>query len=648
MAKYRCPECLADVTMTTPGKWRKHGNPECQTSGKHVSAAIIMGGESDPKDDRPLKGRDYDECPACGRSPKLDENRAFKSHYAIEGVQELCLLTGRTKDGKDPTKEPPKPLLKAPAEKGPILSNYPDEKDQVRIECPEHCGGEPYLLLDGTIVSHMPSEWGEKVCKASGTKPNPIEPTQVQKSTEIPKPPDVPASPIATSMRDSAKSSMGAEFDALAAAFPRNAHMPQSTSPDSALPIPVAVRDTPFIQGAQAELAARTLASYSDAAITPTAMPQEPPADAAPDRHLPLPDAPETPEQAARQAKAKAILASEHSCQQTDGTHDGDCVSTIKPYTCDYCHREYVNGYHVCDMFVKPDPYVDESYEIWRPLIESVQRGKELVEFTKPDPLPAALDPVPMSLRGEQIAAQLKETFFAYSNRMERNVQTTLGPSEIGSPCDRRLAMSLLRIAPVNPGGDNWASFVGTCVHAGLAEMFQWADANTGRYAVEVSLAFPSIHVPRGTSDLLDRTLVMAMDHKCMGRFSLDKLRTKGPSETYRVQIHTYAYGQVVRGERIKHVAIIGWPREQASLKDLYVWVEEYDPQIARDALARVDRIAGDIEVKHIARATGLTLESPSAKLGVAKEFDVAEDCTYCLFLAKGDPGMTRGCNGKR
>jgi hypothetical protein len=90
----------------------------------------------------------------------------------------------------------------------------------------------------------------------------------------------------------------------------------------------------------------------------------------------------------------------------------------------------------------------------------------------------------PMSPLGEKLAAGLKELFYSYVNRKQsdnRSAQLTVGPSEVGTPCDRRLALSLMRKDPVNPGGDGWAAFVGTCVHAGLADMFVWAGKHTGR-----------------------------------------------------------------------------------------------------------------------------------------------------------------------
>lgn len=242
----------------------------------------------------------------------------------------------------------------------------------------------------------------------------------------------------------------------------------------------------------------------------------------------------------------------------------------------------------------------------------------------------------PMTPLGLEITHRLKEMFHGYTNRMERNQQPTLGPSEIGTPCDRRIALSLMRYPTINPGGDNWASFVGTCIHAGLDEMLMWADAGSGRYATEQRLTFPSKHVPKGTTDVIDRVLLLVGDHKGMGQWSLDKLKREGPSRTYRVQAHTYAYGAVMRGEKVKHVAIIGWPRDKGNLDDLYVWTEEYNPDLARKALKRVDDIAERVLVE------GGEQEAYSLP------FDNS-DCRFCPFYMKNAARSEGGvCNGRQ
>lgn len=258
---------------------------------------------------------------------------------------------------------------------------------------------------------------------------------------------------------------------------------------------------------------------------------------------------------------------------------------------------------------------------------------------------------IPMTPWGQEVCGRLKELFYAYDNRKaedNRSAQTTLGPSEIGTSCDRRLALSLMRTPPVNPGGDGWAAAVGTAGHAFLAEMFVWANADTGRYAVEVPLEFPSRYVPKGTGDLLDRTLCAFLDHKFMGGWSLNKLSTQGPSETYRVQVHTYAYGARLKGEDINRVAIIGWPRDKSSLDNLYVWDEPYNPQVARDALARVDRIAAEVDAHQTERATWAGLDIDAANRAIGREFPIDNtDCKYCPFHAPGDAKGERGCNGR-
>lgn len=251
--------------------------------------------------------------------------------------------------------------------------------------------------------------------------------------------------------------------------------------------------------------------------------------------------------------------------------------------------------------------------------------------FTAPPRVVKAVSDVrPMDAFELEVAGRLREMFFAYTNRTARSTQSRLGPSEAGTPCDRRLAMALMGEKKVNPGGDNWASFVGTWVHQGLADMFEWANAGTGRYVTEVPLTFDSEIMPRGTGDLLDRVLCLFVDHKVMGRWSMDKLRTEGPIPTYFVQVHLYAYAARKAGEKVERVCIVAWPREGSSLDDLYVWSQPYDPTVARDALERLERIQGDIE-------SGAE----------PWNFDANDDCKFCPWHAPGDSNFTRGCPGR-
>lgn len=267
--------------------------------------------------------------------------------------------------------------------------------------------------------------------------------------------------------------------------------------------------------------------------------------------------------------------------------------------------------------------------------------------FSQPGEIPVKIKLADsMSERGKEIAVRLKETFYAYTNRNtsdNRSAQKRLGPSEIGTPCDRQVAMKLMGIRPVNPQ-EGWAPFVGTAVHRDLAEMFEWANgAGSGRYHTEIRVDLPSELVPRGTLDLYDGVLYMVDDHKLMGRYTLDKLIQEGPSETYRVQLHTYGLGAERAGFKVKEVALIGWPRQESSLDKLYVHVEKYDRKIAERAIARVERIAK--QVQEIRRPDGLG-DTPGA-MSTAQTFPAGDDCKWCPFHLKSDKGFKRGCPGK-
>jgi len=277
----------------------------------------------------------------------------------------------------------------------------------------------------------------------------------------------------------------------------------------------------------------------------------------------------------------------------------------------------------------------------------SVQFLQPYSPFLQPGAIPPRLKvSESMSERGKEIAARLRETFYAYNNRNSsdnRSAQKTLGPSEAGSPCDRQIAMKLLGIKPTNPQ-EGWAPFIGTAVHVELAKMFEWANGSgSGRYVTEMPLTFGSAVVPRGTSDLLDRVLLMILDHKLLGSWSLNKLIQEGPSETYRIQGQIYALGAVLAGEKVREVAIIGWPRQESSLDKLYVHVEPFDRKVAEAALQRVERIARKVGSHN----TDAGLDIQAHGLRVAKEFPAGDDCKWCPFHLKGDKGFTRGCPGK-
>lgn len=303
-------------------------------------------------------------------------------------------------------------------------------------------------------------------------------------------------------------------------------------------------------------------------------------------------------------------------------------------------------------VFSQPTPvFIDGWCQLGKPPHpECVEHSPPL--FSQPAGRKSEAPAIEMGDFDKDLTARLKEMFYAYDNRRtkdNRSAQATMGPSEMGTPCDRRLALSLMRMPAVNPGGDGWAAFVGTCIHSGLEAMFMWADAGTGRFAVEQRLEFPSVIVPKGTADLIDRTLFVVVDHKCQGRWSRNKLKSTGPIRTYRVQAHVYAHGAKLRGEVIDRVAIVSWPRDESTLDDLYVWSEPYRPDIVKEAFERVDRIAADVEIGTAkVKETYPDAEELEVKARVGAGYIVADDCRFCPFHLPNSRDPLRGCNGKQ
>lgn len=302
---------------------------------------------------------------------------------------------------------------------------------------------------------------------------------------------------------------------------------------------------------------------------------------------------------------------------------DFTCEETME--RCQNCEAQYARDTVVSDEYDQPDPLPKESPSEY----DQPAKLNRAVTAARP------MDPIEL-----QIATMFREIFYQYTNRSRRSQQTTLGPSQVGTPCDRRLVMHFLGAPKVNPGGDGWAAWVGTQIHKGLEDMLKWADAGKGRFAVEQRLKFPSAEVPYGTADAIDRTLFMVDDHKAQGQWAADKLRTSGPSTLYRTQLHVYGMGARQKGERIERVALISWPRDKSNLDDLYVWSESYNPQIARDALGRAERLNQWQKQK---RAEGLTPQQ------VAEAADIADDCRYCVFHLPDAKDLSNGgCNGRQ
>ncbi|MGI5155787.1 hypothetical protein [Microbispora sp. CA-102843] len=238
-----------------------------------------------------------------------------------------------------------------------------------------------------------------------------------------------------------------------------------------------------------------------------------------------------------------------------------------------------------------------------------------------------------------EIAAHVTHVIKSANNNAPRSRQRSIGPSEIGTPCVRRLAYKLLDWDPKpNSDTDPWAAIVGTAVHAWLEHTFGAANYalpdGRPRYVLERRVAADAKLV--GSSDLLDRYFRCVIDWKVPGATAMTEYRKKqDPGLTYRVQAHTYGLGYANAGEDIEHVAIVFLPRS-GRLDGIWVWTEPFQPILAQAALQRRDNVLQTV--------AALDPEANPANWALFPTADAY--CTYCPWFLPKSTDLSRGCPG--
>ncbi len=252
----------------------------------------------------------------------------------------------------------------------------------------------------------------------------------------------------------------------------------------------------------------------------------------------------------------------------------------------------------------------------------------------------------PFNLEGEDpevelIKSEITDIIRWADQNSPRSLQTDLGPSELGSPCDRRLGYRMAAVGKCNRKFDPWAAIVGTAIHSWLEKAVDdWCAAHDSvDWITEKELRISDVitsHV-----DLLKVSRGTIIDHKTGGPEVMKKVRKDGPPIGYKIQTMVYGYAYEQAGYKINKVALVFYPRS-GWLKDMYVWVAPYDRAIAERALARPPAIATTL--------IGLdVLSNPHRWEQVPAE--PSNDCGWCPWynpdLTAEDGASDRGCPGK-
>lgn len=224
-----------------------------------------------------------------------------------------------------------------------------------------------------------------------------------------------------------------------------------------------------------------------------------------------------------------------------------------------------------------------------------------------------------------------------HAEQAPRSLQKKIGPSEIGTPCNRRLG-HMLAGTERRASGDPWRTTVGTAVHQWLAEAMAAANASCppgeARWLVEQRVVAGSIDGTTldGTTDLYDRVTATVLDWKTTTLPKIRAYKANGPDEQYRVQAMVYGMGWTQRGLPVDTVAIFFLPRD-GQLADAYMHHEPYDENVALAAIAKADAIA------RAGRLAGWNAVLPGLATTDAH-------CLFCPFLRQGTTDLTTGCPG--
>jgi hypothetical protein len=257
--------------------------------------------------------------------------------------------------------------------------------------------------------------------------------------------------------------------------------------------------------------------------------------------------------------------------------------------------------------------------------------------------IPASVNPftTPGDSPLEDLAADVKAEMMTmvrmYEEFMPRKMQLALGPSDLGIECDRRLAYKIAGITGYNTG-DPWAAFVGSSIHTRIeAVIKKYAERTGSTWLIEQMVQVTS--EIRGRADLVHDDLVI--DIKSASPDVMKKLPDSGPRASYLPQIHAYAYGLNKAGHKINRVAFVFVPRH-GRLDDMYVWADEYRPEIVEKALHRVYRFARRLDELDITNHPQLWETVPATPDYLW--------CQYCPLFNKAmganDPADDKGCAG--
>jgi hypothetical protein len=249
---------------------------------------------------------------------------------------------------------------------------------------------------------------------------------------------------------------------------------------------------------------------------------------------------------------------------------------------------------------------------------------------------------------------ELAAVLALYGADKPRSRQTSLGPSELGTPCSQQIARKIAghkrRVETKPP----WATLTGGAVHDLMEDVLGYWNKievrDTGdRWIAEGELS-DGMDVT-GHSDAYDVEHQMVIDWKYTD-FQAKKLREAKKagvevrdqvSQDYRIQAHLYGYMQNLAGREVKWVRIVFFGRTADLLRDSEEWTEVFNPEIGIWALDRyyslVDHVNGPEVNPH-------SLDVRDAQVLAVSTAPDQHTCGWCPFFVPQSTPSAAGCPG--
>ena len=222
-------------------------------------------------------------------------------------------------------------------------------------------------------------------------------------------------------------------------------------------------------------------------------------------------------------------------------------------------------------------------------------------------------------------AEQVRSLIVAHDAARPRSQQTRLGPSDLSSPCARKIGYGLLQVPAVVPNDVSLYAYVGTGLHRQLEDACKAAGP---RWSTEkrVSVPINDTVTVTGHLDAYDHDTKTVIDWKSRGA----NKPSQATRDKHHQQLGWYGLGAILAGLVVDHLAIVYIPRN-GTLADIEV-----------DARP-VDMPAIEAQIRRYESLLAATAAGPA----VLPMLPTEHDCKFCSWWAPGHEDLATGCPGE-